>query len=183
MVTTPPDHGGPAELCTEDCFFVSPAWVQPTPPRQEHEGVDQKPGEQQQPDGQPRQGQRAARHLRHDALQRVVIDLVRRRITANPRLLGMARGRHAISRATYRWSGARRCGATGALHLVHRVEGRSMSQARPLFAGEPGWSCDRSTRAPLGSNRKGRCQLTTNGQHSDRLTLNGNYARRLSAVV
>src|SRR5215212_3539836 len=93
--------------------------------RQEHEDVHQEPGEEQQPDGQPRQRQRAARHLRHDALQRLVVDLVGRRVAANPRRLGKARGRHGDPRDVT-VGGAPMQRASGALHLVHRVERRSM---------------------------------------------------------
>src|SRR3954470_4628803 len=46
--------------------------------RQEHEEVDVEPGEEQKPDGQPRERERSARHLAHDALQRRILDRLRR---------------------------------------------------------------------------------------------------------
>src|SRR5215208_6818013 len=106
MVTTPPDTAAQPSSDLRIPSSVEGMGSAHGASGQEYEDVHQEPGEQQQPDGQPRQRQRAARHLRHDALQRLAVDLVRRRIAANPRLLGMARGRHAISRAKYPWSGA-----------------------------------------------------------------------------
>src|SRR5215204_5298075 len=106
LVTTPPETAAqPSSDLRIACSVAGMASAHRAS-GQEHEDVHQEPGEQQQPDGQPRQRQRAARHLRHDALHRLVVDLVRRRVAANPRRLGKARGRHAISRSKYPWSGA-----------------------------------------------------------------------------
>src|SRR3954468_21718230 len=106
IVTTPPETAAQPSSDLRIAASVAGMASAYRAAGQEYENVHQEPGEQQQPDGEPRQRQRAARHLRHDALQRLVVDLVRRRMAANPRLLGKARGRHAISRAKYPWSGA-----------------------------------------------------------------------------
>ena len=86
IVTTPVTRAVQRELGAQDGFFVAWHGSAHHAARQEDVGVDQDPGEEQKPDGQAGQRPGATGHVKHDALERGIVEII-------GRIVALARGK------------------------------------------------------------------------------------------